>query len=262
MLKKLNRKPSVFAIILMTVILLAIPVEAVLVPFHSPAVTLITENAPRDLEMTMVLQHSKYTVEVNLPKKTVAWEQQFRLFREGVYTITNWYGNRVDLKGAKIIMTSGGESKTVELSQELTDRMSEGVNDILIYDYKHGTFHLGDPFWRGPLMMILRLLVAVGLELLIFRLRGFVYGSTYLWVSVVGLFTFGHLVYFTRSWLNMDNRSVVPYIVFFFLVMVAQIVAFVLLVEEERQDRITETTVMSCFAGVISNVLMLTLLPV
>ena len=256
----MKRKLRIVLIALAAVLMLALPVWAVLVPYHAPAVTMISENAPRDLEITIVLQHGRHTVEVPMQKKTVAWEQQYRLFREGVFTIAAWYGNNVDLKGAVLVMTTGGEEKNVPLPPELTDRMT--MNDVVIYNYKTGTFHLGDPFWRGPLMMILRILVAVALELLIFRLRGFVRGSTFLVAAASTAVTYTPLNLWTGSWLNMDNRAIVPYIVFFFMVMVAQIVINILFAEEESRDKVTETTILGCFAAIISNVLMLTLLPV
>ncbi len=256
----MKRKTSILLLILMTLLLLAVPVEAVLVPYHAPTLTLLSSNAPRDLEMEIHIHRVKSQVTVPMQKKTVAWEQQYRLFREAVFTISAWYGNNVDLRDAELIMTTGGETKTVVLPRDVTDRMTG--NDVLVYNYKKGTFHLGDPFWRGPLMLIMRILVAVAIEVLFFRLRSFFRGRSLAVAALSTAVTYTPLNLWTYNWLNMDNRAIVPYIVFFFMVMVAQIVINVLFIDEDTRDKVTGVTIQATFCAIVSNVLMLTLLPV
>ena len=256
----MRRNARIILLILAIALMLSIPADAVLVPYHAPTLTVITENAPRDTQMKIKLYRGDHYLEVEMTKKTRAWEQQFRLFREAVLTIPAWFGNSYDLKDAQLVIITGGEEEIMELPRELTDRMTG--NDVVIYDYQRGTFHLGDPFWRGPLMLLMRILVAMVIELIIFRLFNFVQGRSFVSVAISSLATYGLLNLYTFNWLQFDNRAIVPYIVFFFMLVVAQIVFNVIVMEEESKDKVTGTTIVACFVSLLSNVLMLTLLPV
>ena len=83
----MKRTIRILFMILLCFWTLAVPVEAAS-QYHVPAVTILTENAPGDLEI-MIRIHRKdgSVVPIFLEKKTRAWEQQFRLYREAGYTI-------------------------------------------------------------------------------------------------------------------------------------------------------------------------------
>ena len=154
--------------------------------YHAPAVTILVENAPDDLEITMNLHKSNdRVIPTKLEKKCVAWEQQFRLFREGVFSVTDWFGNSYDLKDAELVLTSGGKKTVVPLPRAITDRMT--MNNVLTLDYRTGTVRFGEPMLRGPLMLALRLLVAAAVELLFFRLYDYRDRHTMLLVAGVEL---------------------------------------------------------------------------
>ncbi len=240
--------------------MLATPVSAAS-QYHTPAMTILTENAPRDLEI-MIRIHLRdgSVVPIILDKKTKAWEQQFRLYREAGFSVKAWYGNDYDLLNAELVLRSGGEEKVIVMPQELTDRMR--INDVLVLDYKAGTLSLGDPIWRGPLMLVLRILVAVGLALLIFRLRMYSYLRSYLAVGISTLAAFGLLGWYTSGWLNFDNRAVIPYIILLVLALLIMSVVNLIVIDEDDRDRTFVTTILAFGASALSNILMLYFLPI
>ncbi len=264
-MNSMQRSFSRLAMLVLALLMLAIPVFAAGMggSYHPPAVTILTENAPRDLQIKILLHGSEkkqaFTVHVDLDKKTRAWEQQFRLYREGVYSFKAWFGNALDLKDAELILTSSDGEKTIPLTQELTDQMSS--NDILMLNYKQGTLHLGMPFWRGPLTLILRTLLAAAIVLLIFRLRGFNEKRTMLLVPLIALAAYGLLNWSTANWLNVDPRSIVTYIIYAMLVFVVQILASVVLLDEDSGDGRLTTTILANLPAMAFNTLALTLLP-
>lgn len=257
----MKRKLCSFLLALLCLWMLAAPVEAASSLYHTPAMTLITENAPRDLELMIRLQRKDGSeVPIFLEKKAKAWEQQFRLYREAGYNIRSWYGNDYDLRDAELVLRSGGEERVIVMSRELTDQMS--MNDVVMLNYKKGTLSLGDPLWRGPLLLTLRLLIAVALELLIFRLFGYDERRTFLSVGIGGLAAFGLLAWYTSGWLNFDIRAIIPLIVIMILMPTAQIVLNVIMVEEKEKGAILGTTALSCGLGIVVNLLMLYFLPI
>jgi len=258
-----NRKRCCWAlaILVLSLLLLAVPVFAVGMStlYHPPAVTVLTENAPRDLKLTIRISTENGIVPVELEKKTRVWEQQFRLFREGVFSIRAWYGNNRDLKDAELVLRSGGQEKTVPLTREITDQMN--YNDILMLDYKNGTVSVGMPFWRGPLMLILRTVIAAALVLLIFRLRGYEGKRAVILVPIVALVCYGLLNMTTSSWLNTDPRSLVSYILYAMLAIFVQILGCVVLVDEDSADRRLTTCLLANLPAMAFNSLALFLLP-
>ena len=256
----MKRKFCILLTIILCLWVFAVPVAAASL-YHSPAMTILTENAPRDLEI-MIRLHRKDGSEVPiiLDKKTKLWEQQFRLYREAGFSIRAWYGNHYDLEDAELILRSGGEERVLAMPREMTDQMS--MNDVVMLDYKAGTLSLGDPLWRGMLMMVLRILVAVAVELLVFRLRKYSDLRTYLAVGLGSLAGFGFMGWYTSGWLNFDVRAIIPFIVLLFLTLTAEILLNLILVEEEPRDKTLVTTVLSFCPAAVLTILMLYFLPV
>ncbi len=229
--------------------------------YHPPMMTILTENAPSDLTIEIQLHRKDGTIlPKKLEKKTRIWEQQFRLRRENFITVRSWYGNDYDLKDAELVLRSGGQSTTIRMPRDLTDQMS--MDDVLMLDYKTGTLSLGDPFWRGALMMILRILLAVGLELLVFRLRGYRQFRSLLAAGIVALVTIAALSLYTSGWLNFDNRKVIVYLILSIFVVAVQVVSLLLSMEEFDKDRILSTSIFAGLAAVASNILWLFFLPI
>ena len=229
--------------------------------YHAPAVTILTESAPGDLEITMNLRlNDGRIVPTQLQKKRVAWELQYRLYREAVFSVTSWFGNSNDLRGAELVLTSGGNETVVPLPRELTDQMT--VNDVLTLNYRSGSIRFGAPGLRSPLMLALRLLILVGAELLIFRLHGYGDKRTMLIVAAVTLVTFGLFSIYTYGWLNSDPRRLIVYILFSILLVFVQTLCFVFFVEENTRNQTTSTTIRSSLAACVLQYLALIFLPV
>ena len=238
-----------------------LPVGTVSSTYHPPMLTILTENAPSDLTIEIQLHRRDGAVLPKvLEKKTRIWEQQFRLRREDFITVRSWYGNDYDLKDAELVLRSGGQSTTIRIPQELTEQMR--MDDVLMLDYKTGTLSLGNPLWRGGLLLLLRILIAVGLELLIFRLRGFTDSRSYWAVGIVAFVSIGLLSLFTSGWLNFNNRETIVYFFLSVLILAAQVIALLLCMEERDKDRILTATLYAGLTAIGSNVLWLYFLPV
>lgn len=277
MINRRNRRFSLPAVLLLALALLVIPVGAAGMGtlYHPPALTILTENAPKDLQITMALKtkdvhREDIVIPVKLEKKVRAWEQQFRLYREGVYNVRAWFGNDKDLDGAELILTTGGTKKTVPIPRSITEQMRPpadkkdkdySYNAVLMFNYRTGEFSLGMPFWRGPLMLILRSLIAAALVLLIFRLRSFEEKKTMLIVPLAAVMCYGLLNLSTANWLNTDPRSLVLYILYAILAIFGQVLADVVFLDEDGADSRVSTCLLGNLPAMLFNTLALFLLP-
>ena len=261
----MNRKLSLFFLTLLVVLMLPTPVHGVqrgvFLVYHPPAVTFLTENAPKDLEIVIHLQRKDgSTVAVTLEKQTRAWEQQFRLYREAAFSVKSWFGNDYDLKDAELVLKSGGSQRTLKLPRELTDQME--MDDTLMLDYQSGSFKLGLPFWRYPGLLILRVLIAALLELLVFRLRSYTAARSLVTAFLAGLVLYGLLNWFTKDWLNVDIRILIPFVLVVGLVLLAQILVLVVFIDEDTKDRTMGTALLANALALGSTIAALNLLPV
>lgn len=229
--------------------------------YHPPMVTIITMNGPGDLQLTMRLHlRDGRVIPVEMEKKTRGWEQQYRLYREMIYAEKNWFGNAYDLLDAELVLISDGKERVVPLEQKLTDQMT--MDDVLMLNAKKGSLSFGAPVWRVPLLALMRVLIAVGLELLIFRLRGFTLLHTHVVVAIICAVCYGLLSVFTASWLNYDSRSEGIFCIFLLIILAAQLLAGTIFIEEDTRDRTASTLIMADAAAAVATILALTFLPV
>ncbi|MBR5391166.1 MAG: hypothetical protein IK141_07735 [Clostridia bacterium] len=228
--------------------------------YHPPAVTIITEGAPQDLEIICRLHKANDTVfPTQLQKKTCGWEQQFRLYREAVYGITRWYGNAYDLKDAELVLVSGEKETVIPLPQEITEKLT--MNDVLTVHYRTGSITLGPSAWRGPLMLALRLLVVVvAVELLVFRLFRFREKRSLLIVAAVTFVAFGLVNIYTYGWLNSDPRRLILYIIFSLLILVVETLTCISFVEENDRDKTLSAALCGALSASVIHYLMLVFL--
>lgn len=257
----MKQKMIRLAILVFVLWMMVIPAHAAMGgSYHPPAVTLITTNAPADLQITMELHKRDGTIiPTQLQKKTRGWEQQFRLYREAVYGIAQWYGNDYDLKDSRLILSSGGQERVIPLPQELTDLTD--MNNVLILNYRTGKVTLGAPVWRMPLLAVIRVLGAVLVECLIFRLYGYMEKKTFLLVGGVSAVIHGLLFWYTAGWLNFDPRSIVAYLVFLILALFVQVLVFITFVEEYDKNRTFSATTSACLASVAVTTAVMVFLP-
>jgi len=257
----MKRKLRCLLLILFCLWTLALPAAAASSLYHTPAMTVLTVNAPRDLEIMIRLQRKEgEPVPIFLEKKTRVWEQQFRLYREAGYSIRAWYGNSYDLEDAELVLRSSQGERVLLMPRELTDRMS--IDDVLMLNYKTGTLELGMPLWRRLLPVILRVLMAVGLELLVFRLRGYRQLRSYLVAALGGLAAFALVGWYSSGWLNFDVRAIVPFLLMLFLGLTAQILLNLILVDEDARDHTLVTTLQGFALASVVTILFLYFLPI
>ena len=201
----MKRKLCQLTVFFFVLWMMVVPAHAAMGSYHPPAVTILTVNAPSDLEISIRLHKRDGTViPSQLQKKTRLWEQQFRLYREAVYGVTNWYGNDYDLQDSEVVLLSGGQERVIPLPRELTDLTD--INNVLVLNYRTGEITLGEPFLRTPLLTLMRVAVAVGMECLVFYLYHYAEKRTYLLEILVGIVTNGLLHWFTSGNLHTDPR--------------------------------------------------------
>lgn len=227
--------------------------------YHPPAVTFVVMNAPKDLSLTLKLIKEGEPVYAKLDTERRAWESYYRLYRDAVWKIDRWYGNQYDLKDAVLIVESGGTEKTIPVpSEQLSERE---LNDYLVLDLKRGSLSFGLPFWRAPLLILMRMAVTILAECLIFYLYGYRMRRSWKIFLAVNLVTSLALNIMIRNWLNVNQQYFLGYAYALLLLPVGEIVAYVLLLDEQSRDRCINCTLWGNIASALLHIVMVTTLP-
>ena len=223
--------------------------------YHPPALTILVMNAPKDLTLTVTMEKNGEAVEAVTEPERRLWETRFRLYREAVWRIGSWYGNRYDFAGAVLTADSGEDSFTVAISSE---QLKAGEpDDVLTLDLKARTLTVGAPAWRGPLLFFLRLALGILAEAAVMWLYGFRSRRSWAVLLLVTLLSKGLLSWLVRDWLNVIPVIYAIYFAVVLVVSLAEIIAYIVFIEEDTRDRTTgfaaRAAILSgavCFLGV------------
>lgn len=217
----------------------ALPLEARadVGPFYArpPALTFLVYGAPKETEMRIIMHRGSQTFSVPVEVETRLWEKQFRVFRESVWQIRNWYGNAYDFKDAVLVfMDASGERQVPIPEGMLTPRANE---EYLTYYYRSGTLKYGLPLWRAPALMSIRVLLAIVIESFFFYRAGYLLRVSWIRFILINILTHGLLALLCNGWINMQPGAFAIYFVALFVAFTLEIILFLALVDEKDPDQ-------------------------
>lgn len=236
MMKNRNRFWAVLLLLMLLVTVLPQSVSAN--STAPPNLTIIVTGAPEDLRVTLEIENGEQ--EVRLVKETVRlWERCYRIY------LNEW---DYDPVGSTLVVRAGG----AEYRYAVPKGAGDDYEDLLMLDFAAGTLTLGQPAWRKPLLVSLRVALTLVLEGLVFFCIG--YRKPVSWV----IFLIVNLL--TQAWLNMNIAEAVfsgGYWLLMFLfmeagILIAESIAFLLALKEKGKG-------MAVFHAVAANLLSLAL---
>ncbi len=230
----MKRPGRFFTLLLAALLVLSVPAFAAMPRYFAPILTVLTYHAPADLTVTVRIQSDEGTIPVRLGAERRAWEWQHRLYRADVGQIKAWFGNNKDLKDAELVFEGNGETKTIVIPDEmLTVR---GAEDYVTMDWRTGQLTAGVPRSRAALLYCMWVGIALLIEGVVFYLYGFRERKSWLVFTLINLVTQG-AQHALAAGLNLTPYVRVFYICSIPALVVIEMVAFVLLVDEISRDR-------------------------
>lgn len=135
---------------------LAMPLPAAANSAEPPSFAVLVEDPPEDLAVSLRLESG----ESESPYRTwKAWEGYFRFF----------CGDPRELAGARLVVETGTGQFDIPLDPAGFTR----YNNLLTLDLDRRTVVYGQPWWRTPLLVSLRLLLTLILEGIVFAFFGY-----------------------------------------------------------------------------------------
>ena len=229
--------------------------------YHPPAITVVTYNAPDDLEIQIEVQKNGERFPVQTECTRRAWELSFQLYREGIFRSNTFWGNEKDFAGAVLICQTGGEEHRVPIPQEF---LTPGGNrDIMTLDCHSWTLRSGLPAWRGPVTLAVRLLLILAVKALLFLAMN--YKQLRSWLSFLGVNLLTqlpvNLSLYNMMWVD-DMNLYSAIFVGLLLALLAEILLLVILVQENSKNRTATYATSANLLGVCAFLAALTWLPV
>lgn len=182
-MKKERQLWLLLAAFLLLTVILPQPVSANSGP--PPNLTVIVTGAPEDVVLT--LETGREAEEAPYVKETVRlWERCYRIY------LTEW---DYDPAGSVLVVKTGG----AEYRYTVPKGAGDGYEDLLMLDFAAGTLTLGQPAWRKPLLVALRVALTLLLEGLVFFFIGYRKPVSWVIFVVINLLT--------QTWLNVSIAS-------------------------------------------------------
>ncbi len=228
-------------------------------PYLPPALTMIVYGAPQDLQIVFHIVKEEGSAMVVLEPERRLWETAYRFRREAAWELTRWYGNAYDLQDTEIEFISGGESRRIPFPTELVSE--HDLNDYITLYYNSGKMTRGFAPWRAPLLIGLRVLLLLAVKSLVFWLMGYRLKKSWLRFALINLVILGLQAVWTNGWINFNPMNSAFYFMFCFLLVVAEFVALILLVNEQDRNRTARYIVYGNLAGELGNFLLFTYMP-
>lgn len=214
----MTRKLSAFIVAFLFI--LALPISVSANSAEPPGMTIIVEDAPDDISLSLVLpEESEYKVYVQKAQKN--WEVYFRLY---------YHFEPGALNDAVIRV----ESSEKNFSCPLPEGVHSRYNNLLTLNFKTQTLTVGQRWWRQPVLTAVRVTLTLLVEGLIFFAFGFRSKRSWIVFFAVNLITQGWLNYIINSSAFSNGYWVIGLYLAEFVIFIAEAVAFPLATKERK----------------------------
>ena len=226
------RKYRWLAGLLAAVWLCLLPAGALATGAEPPHVTILVQNGPKDLRLALRISDGEKVVEEDLESVPLLWDQYFQWYGSLTrWTLENWY--HMGPAASQTLLVQG---EGVYLEIPLDGVEPVGHSNMVTLDVAAGTLTPGEPFWRIPLKIGVRIAATLLIEGLVFWL--FRYRARRSWAVFLAV----NLL--TQAWLNyqllgtqLDSHTVLVLLLLFIepAVFVAELIALCALIKEKKR---------------------------
>lgn len=239
---------KLFAFIVALLFILVLPVSASANSAEPPGITIIVENAPDDISLTLELAEDPEN-EIYVQKAQKNWEVYFRLY---------YHFDHSTLDDAVIRIESSEKS----FSCPLPDGIHKRYNNLLTLNFETQTLTLGQRWWRQPALTAARVTLTLLVEGLIFFAFGFRSKRSWIVFLAVNLVTQGWLNYIINSSAFSNGYWVLGLYLAEFVIFAAEAIAFPLATKERKVWQRLLYAFASNTASLIAGLLLIRYLPI
>ncbi|NLJ33518.1 MAG: hypothetical protein GX349_02860 [Firmicutes bacterium] len=226
-----------------------------------PSFTVIVANPPEDLSLSLLFSDSVLWSDggqmdaLELAKEKKAWETYYRFF---YHMLPSGRDRLADgLKNALLMVENGGQSLAIPLPSDTFSM----YNNLLTLDMEAEILTVGQSAHRVPFLVTLRLVLTLVIEGIIFFLFGYRKKRSWQVFLLVNILTQGGLnVLITGP--GIGPYWMIGFVLGELVILGAEMIAFLKLVQEQKKSRTTLYTVTANVASLILGGYLISYLPV
>ena len=232
-------KKKARALLLALALCLLVPLPASANGVEPPYLTILVENPPADLQLTLTVVDETSQEEHVLSHDTRLWERYFRFYS---HIWSPWAPAGTEPQTASLLVENGG----THFSLSVEPKGFSYSHNLVTLDLANQRLLYGQPWWRQPLLIFLRVSLTLVLEGLVFLLFGYRQKRSWLVFLLVNLVTqlgVNLCIYCVASPTALEPYAALIYLGLLLytpmeiLVLVAEAIAFPRLVKEHRKRR-------------------------
>ena len=251
-------KKKALCILAAVVLCFVLPWPASANSAEPPCVTVLVLAPPGDLELTIEFDSAQGEEPQRLSGDRMLWEGYYRFYGR-------WDIDPEGLTGARLVAETGGESFALPIDPTGFAR----YNNLITLDVGARTLTQGQPWWRQPLLVVLRVALTLALEGLIFYLWGYREKRSWIVFLMVNLVTQFGVNIAILCFLPAASRTydamwakVLLYGPMEVLVILLEAIALPLLLKEQRKRTAVGCAVMANILSWFLGSVLLSVLPV
>jgi hypothetical protein len=240
------------AVLLLAFLLLALAPAVSANAAEPPGLTVLVLSPPEDLTLSIRFAGRDEQTGIELDKRSRAWEGYYRFF----YHMDPEAREAVE-QGAELVATAGGEQFVCQLPEAALG----GYNNQVTLDLENRRVMTGQPAWRTPLLVLLRVALTLLMEGAVFFAFGYRSGRSWALFAAVNLVTQGALnALFIGP--NVGSYALFGYALGEIAVFAVEAAAFALLLRERGRGRAVACALAANLVSLVAGGLMLTYLPI
>lgn len=214
-------------ILLAVAIIAAFPLTASANSAEPPSIVIMIIGGPEDLTVELEIPELEEGERIYIQKIQKMWEQYFRIY---------YHGSKEKMENARLLVSSSEKSFSCQFPP-MSDYNVYSYNTLLYLDFDAETLTVGQPAYREPLLIALRMSLTLIFEGLVFMLLGFRKKSSWITFLLINLLT--------QGWLNISIASasidsdymIIGFILYEVVIFIAEAIAVTTLVREHKWYR-------------------------
>jgi len=214
----------ILAFIVVMLLIIASPAVIYANSAEPPRFTIIVQNPPEDLTLSLQLINGNQSETIELSKEQQAWEAYYSFY----YRMLS--NRNYDYSDAVLI----AESSSLSFECPLPDETYEMYNNLLTLDLNSKTLKAGQPPFRVPILVSLRVALTLIIEGFVFFLFGYREKRSWLAFIIINLIT--------QTFLNamitgpgIGSYWIYAYVFLEIFVFIAEMIAFANIVRERSK---------------------------
>jgi hypothetical protein len=207
-------------------------------------------NGPEDLTMEIEIPDLEEEDYIRVQKIQKMWEQYFRIY------------SHQSMENATLRVSSSEKSFTCPFPP-ISDYNVYSYNTLMYLDFDAETLTVGQPAYREPLLIALRMSLTLIFEGLVFFLFGFRKKSSWIAFLIINLVTQGWLnISITSADIYSGGYMIIGFILYEALIFIAEAIALTAFVREHKWYRRLGLAFLANTVSLILGMLIISNLPI